>query len=185
MLQLNKTKKLLLIVSALTIAVLVLYIVFFLQIREKNKNISLLKNEADLVIQKEGRLRSIQQLISDTKDEREKLSTYFVGKDGAVEFIEKIESLEADTGAVIDITSVSVDDIGDVVNEDAELLRLLFKAEGSWQSIYQLLSLIESLPFNVSVTQANLEGQFVLGEEDEIIDTLWSGNFAIVVAKLK
>lgn len=182
-------KKLLIIMAVANLVVLVAYSAFFLHIRAKNKAISTFSNEVDLVVQKEIRLRSIQSLIKDTEADRAQLENYFVGgEDAVVGFIETIEELAVLTETALEITSVSVDNIGDDGSSIGELLRLNVRAEGQWKNVFHLFSLIELLPLKVTITRASFEGFFVEGAEGaegaEPSAQSWEGTFGLTVVKL-
>jgi len=181
----HNIKRLFVIMSISTLIVFLVYSFFFLHIRAKNRTLSVFINEVDLILQKETRLRSIQTLIKDIKLDMVQLDTYFVRQD-AVDFIETIEELAAFSGTELEITSVSIDDIKDTESTVGELLRLNLEAAGVWQDIFHLLTLIESLPFKVTVTQANLEHVFTRQQEDEETPlSSWKGSFGVTAVKLK
>jgi len=184
--QKNNVKQLLFIIAIATAIAAVAYVAFFLYIRAKNKNISTLTNEVELIVQKEIRLRSIERLINDTKEERAALDTYFVGADAVVAFIETIEALGRETETAIEIASVSVDNIGESEEEIAELLRLSLKTEGTWQNFFHLLLLVEALPLNIVVTQTNINTvSLQQSEDEEIAEKRWEGTLSVVVVKRK
>ena len=184
MLKEQNIKRILLIMGTSTLLALFVYAGFFLHIGVKNRAISLVVNEVDLIIQKEIRLRSIQNFIRDTQADRIQLNKYFVGKDAVVDFIETIEDLSALSGTTMEITSVSVDAI-ESGSLAGELLRLNFKVFGVWRDVFYLLTLIESLPLEVTITQANFKQVSTQKEDTKEPEQPWSGTFGLTVVKLK
>jgi hypothetical protein len=178
------TKKLLIFYAIIIIAALVFYTILFISIREKTIAVSLLSNEIDVVMQREAKLSSIKALVKDTDTERRMLNLYIVGSDEEIGLIEMIEALGNDTGAAIEIISVGIEPLlsNSIESDTAELLRLNFTASGSWKSVFHMLALIESIPFNVTVTQVNLERE---ADHDKNKSNSWTGSFSIAVVKHK
>ena len=177
-------KRILLIMGISTLLALFVYVGFFFHIRVKNRETSVAINEVDLIVQKEIRLRSIQNFIKDTEVERTQLNEYFVGKDAVVDFIEIIEDLSALSGTIMEITSVSVDDI-EGGSSAGELLRLNFEIFGVWRDAFHLLTLVESLPLEVTITQASFKQVSVQREDTKEPERSWKGTFGLTVVKLK
>ena len=180
----SKTKQILMGTIVLVIAVFVLYIMLFLNLKEKNNNISVLTNEVDTVLQKEIKLRSVKYLIKDTEDERADLDSHFVIDDEVINFIEIIENLGMDSGAKIEVTNVSVSstnkEAADQINI-SELLYLDFKIEGRFAQMFHFLSILEKLPFKIDILRVNF-GR--IPNEDGKIKS-WNGFFSITAVKLK
>lgn len=180
----SKTKQIFLATIILVIVVSVAYIILLLKLKEKNNNVFALTNEVDVVLQKEIKLRSVKSLIKDTAKEREELDSRFVADDNIVNFIEIIEDLGADSGAEVEIISVSVSDINkEITNKSdiGEFLNLDFKIEGRFAQVFHFLSMLEKLPFNIDILRANLEK---ISNETKNADS-WNGFFSIAVVKLK
>ena len=65
--QFKKTKQIFALVTVLLVVSIVMYVIFFINIKEKNKNISSIVSEIDLVVKKEVRLKSVKNLIKETE----------------------------------------------------------------------------------------------------------------------
>lgn len=177
------TKQILAFIIILTTASIVFYILFFNTIKNKNKEISLILNVTDTAIQREIKLKSVDEIIKDTEYERKKLDTYFVADDSIVDFIEDIEELGRYVGIDIEIASVNIDN--DLKTEDAisEILNLNIETKGKWEDIFYFLSLIEKMPFKIDIEKADL---YIVYEDDKKnVSTIWKGFFNINVIKLK
>lgn len=181
-----KTTRLLAFAFLLALAAVAAHIAFFVFIAETNRSTSALANDVDLITQKESKLRSIQSTIKDTAADREHLSSFLVPAEGIVPFIEAIEAFGVMTGAAIDVESVSVGAIDPSTAADAdealaELVRLSFTADGTWQEVVHTLALVETLPYRVTLTRATLRA----GNTPEEGPTSWSGAFTITAVKKK
>jgi len=150
------------------------YTTLFIVIKNKNNQISILQNRVDIEVRKDQRLHSIKQLTSDLVEEFSKVDEHFVYADGVVRFLEDLEDLGRKAGA-----SVSVNSVG--VNENAgsglpyEPLQIEFAARGSWRSVVQLISLLETFPLGITVSRMHLEKNL----------NSWQLNTSFSVLKLK
>jgi Tfp pilus assembly protein PilO len=119
----------------------------------------------------EDRLRAVKNVLTQTKDDRERLSGHLVEQGGIVSFIERVEALGKTAGV-----SVTVDEISLEPFEGAPTLEHLvvrFHASGSWQQVSHLLELVESLPLPIRFSEVRFETS---GGNTPV----WRGTFAIV-----
>ncbi|MDP6387963.1 MAG: type 4a pilus biogenesis protein PilO [Candidatus Pacebacteria bacterium] len=184
----SKTKQTLLTSLVLVIVVSVAYIMLFLNIKEKNNNISVLQNEVDSTLQREIKLRSVKNLINDTQKEREKLNLYFIADDKIVNFIEDIEEVGAYSGVSVKVTSVSIDEsTSGNLNKDkiSELLNLDFNIEGRFDELFYFLSMIEKLPFKIDIHRVNFEKVSNNIRAQNRSTEPWKGFLSIKAVKLK
>lgn len=184
----SKTKQVLLTAIVLVIVASVAYIIFFINIKEKNNNVSALTNEVDSVLQKEIKLRSVKYLIKDIQDDIVKLDSHFVADDEIINFIEMIEDLGVESGAKVEVTNVSIDVVDEKVvdkNKIDESLNLDFKIEGRFVEMFHFLSMFEKLPFKINILRTNFEK--TPDDKMQFDETLepWNGFFSITVVKLK
>jgi len=165
------------IISILVVFVFIaLYGGLFIIIKNKNNEISLLQNQVDIAIRKDERLYSMKQLVVDLGTELDQIDTYFVSQDGVVDFLENLEALGSIAGVPVDVNSVSVEK----QDNDAlsyESLQVEFVARGSWSSIVQLISLLETYPLGITVKKMQLE---------QLTDSnSWLARVSFTVLKLK
>jgi len=181
----TKTKQIFETVMVMTIIALIAYIVLFIQIKEKNEIVSALTNEAESIVQKETKLRSVKNLVRDIERERNIIDSYFITDDNIVDFIEIIENLGKKNGLSIEITSVKVDNIDSDIEKKikmGELLRVNFKTKGHFSELFQLLSVLENLPFKIDLLNIDFSKSAGVLNRDKNIN-LWSGFFSITVIK--
>jgi hypothetical protein len=103
----------------------------------------------------EDQSKHIAEVIADTETERTDLDNYFIGSDGVVGFISTVENLSDDSGATVDVTGV--DQVNKPNDPEFEYLHLELTAAGSWQSVYHLSQLVESLPYVLWLDRVSLE----------------------------
>ena len=182
--KLKTTKQIFALMVVLTIAAVFFYVLFFNNIKEKNKTISLITNDVDIAVQRDIKLRSVKDLIKDTQESRSELDTYFVIDDKIVDFIEDVERIGRYTGADVEVISVNVDDNRNAENDISELLKLNFEVKGEWREVFQFLVLIEKMPFKIDISTVSLR---VVHSDDikEDSSRMWKGYFSISTIKLK
>jgi len=165
-------------IALVTLSAGAAYTGLFIYIKNTNEEIAELSNAIDQQIQVEERLRSIENIMTDTVLGRATLDGYFVGQDDIVQFIETVEALSELTGEDVTIVSVDVDE-GDSVSA-YQFLRLRLTTKGVWEETVHFLALLEALPNYVIVDRGNLKLR--LGDEGA---EEWEGSFDIRIAMLK
>lgn len=173
----RKSKELLLIAVLLNIAAIGWYGFLFAEIKAKNEHVSELMNQIEAEAGKESTLNSEKALVAETASLREKLASYFVGKDGAVSFFEFLETTGNDVGVHVAIKSPSVSDLAEL--PQAEELRLLLTVEGPWPAVVRFLGLLESLPYEASM------GEVVVSKEESLSKGAWQASLSLKVLKEK
>jgi hypothetical protein len=148
-------RSLLIVLSVLIIAMAGAYYYFFSNLRAMGETISTLSNETDTLLSQEGNLDSLRAVFSDTTNDRQKINSYFVQRDGAIDFITTIENLAAFAHLSHETQSVETKE-ENPPSANRELLHLTFHTTGSWQNTFYFLSLLESLPFNINISHIDL-----------------------------
>jgi hypothetical protein len=100
--------------------------------------------------------QGLSQIYQSTVDARARLHTLFIPTDAAVQIIEALEGIGAKTGAAVELSAISADNLdaaeaGTIGKIDAHIT-----ANGSWASVMRSLKLVEDLPYPVSVSNVTL-----------------------------
>lgn len=172
----RKNKELLVIVLLLNLAAVGWYGFLFREIKMKNEVSSNLVNDIDARVAEENMQSSIKALAAETTVLREKLTGYSVAREGAVSFIELLETAGKNTGASVSIESVSTANVPD--STALETLRLTLNATGSWRAVIRFLGLLEFLPYEARIEQVVVSKPPQGGEP-------WRINLALYVLKEK
>lgn len=168
----------------------------FLMMKISQGNTSLLLSQLETDIKTNDTLQSIETILADAKGDIEKLESYFVNRDGIVDFIETIESYGRTSGVKTSIDFVGVEggirqnNTGDV----KETLRLKLSTEGTWTATVHFLSLVEHMPFRVNMERVSI--LYFPTSESSLSFTppkgvslpknrVWKGNVELTVLKLK
>lgn len=147
---------------------------------KKESALGVLETELMQVRAEENSAASMQHLLVDTREERQKLDSYFIAEDDVVSFIESVEGLADTVGVAISVNSVGVEETTDA--ERFEYVRVNAAAEGSFKNLYWLLSLIEHMPMKLEVRQVYLEER---PAEDGKGSAGWKLTFTIRALKIK
>lgn len=174
------TKRLLYFIAGLNILVLLLCLSLFLLNKKKNDSITQIIDEIQEEYVKIEEAGAIKDLLKDTKEDRERINTYFVSKDGVVDFIERIENL----GDYADISLVlnSVD----ISSGESPTLSMSVSAVGDWEDVLYFLALVESMPVNMSINSARLTKAATLEtgakkRKGAKANKAWNGSFSFRV----
>lgn len=145
----NKNKsKLIITLSAITTIVLIFFYVWlFFYIKSLNEKSSILRGDIAVSNGEKTQVLSTKSALVSTEEERVKLSDYFINQNQVVYLIERLESLGKTSGTSLNLTSIDTD------KKQKNLLRFSLKINGSFENIYYLLSLLESLPYEMNITR--------------------------------
>jgi len=142
----NKTTKYLLSVSLVGLLVTgALYIWLFLDVKEKNEQVSAISSDLEFEVKQEARLNDLEELLINIGEERDVVTSYFMNEGGIVDFIQGVESLASGAGVTIDINRVAIDEL-DKSSGASSTLDIEFELTGSWRRIYHMISLLELAP---------------------------------------
>jgi hypothetical protein len=131
-----------------------LYGIFFSYIGDKNREFSAATFLIESAEENELKLRSLKTTINETKEQREQLDTYFIREDAVVDFIETVEELGRVTGTELSVSSVELEPS---TEEYPSTLRISVDTRGTWKNQYQLLLLLETLPYHINLTGVRLQ----------------------------
>lgn len=85
------------------------------------------------------------------------LSRYFIAPDGALGFVEYIESVAVSSGLSYKINLFDAEQNADLAKQDRELLKTSLTTTGSLKNTRDFISLIETLPYNVRINKIDLK----------------------------
>ena len=185
----SKTLKIIIFLLTLDLIVFGSCFYLFMSINNMDKEVSLRLNQIESEVKKDESLRSIKNLMNDTKEERERINRLFIQPNGTVDFIETVELLGRTSGVKIEVESVGVSALKNkTASSTTELFNLSFKTEGSWKDTMHLLSLLDNMSYQISFENVNLSkisGKSDLEENKKENESYWNGNFNFTVLKIK
>lgn len=174
---LSQTKQLLIVLVVLNIVAVMFYSSLFVWLRRTTLETTELAEDLRRQTEREVRLRSVGQLVTDTASERAIISGYFVTEDQIVDIITLLELLGEDA-QVDELEILSVTKNPDITS-NASSLSLKVQVSGSWRALYYLLSLIEIVPRTVFVDAVSLSYQPPTGENESQTAAFWRGTITV------
>lgn len=146
------------------------YVAFYLFLNKEIAQTADNEGRILLLQAKDAEINTQKKLIDETKEKREALEQYFVSDNDIPLFLERIENFDAITNTVTLIQSVGVnnpvekpapkknDNAKDEVSDQPKAsslpkptLVISLESEGTFAAVYQLLQLIESMPYEIRV----------------------------------
>jgi len=169
------------IVLILSLNILAVAIWFFVYIQITENSTAIVINKKNLTFIEQELINNIalKSIILDdkTKEDREKINSFFVKSDEeTVDFLENVEALANSLNLEINIVSVNVLDI----DENNQILDLNLKITGSFNSVYDFISLIDSLPYELSLDKFNMNSSVNVNEAG-VENFEWSGNLSLAL----
>lgn len=119
-------------------------------------------------IRREG-IRSLERSIKDIQSEKNLLETHFAESSNVVPFLDTLESLARQAGAVAEVTSV------DIVKDKSEL-SVAIHVSGGFGSVFKFTQLVENAPYEIVIDSFDLEKEISTGE---VGGGAWDGFFTL------
>lgn len=181
----NKTKKYLIITTTIFVLVLISVIVFLYLINIEKEKTKELANELSIANKED--VVALKRAIRNYELNASMVESLIVDKDDVFVFINDIEKIAKDGGAVISVQSI---DLFDVLN-NGELIRytgqdnperaygkfvMNIRVDGSWESVTKFLLKMESIPKHSVIEALRLVSVFDSNKKT----STWSGNFNII-----
>ncbi|OHA32616.1 MAG: hypothetical protein A3A22_00385 [Candidatus Taylorbacteria bacterium RIFCSPLOWO2_01_FULL_45_34b] len=179
MVRLTKTFRLLVILLLLNGALLSGYIFSLYKLKVLYREVAEARSELLFKSDKDTSLQYLKNVLHETEGERALLDSYFVGKDGIIDFIKKVEELGRGNNLGVDTQSVAV-----VPGVEPflyrETLQIGFETLGSWEDTIHFLNLLEALPYRVTLLRVSL-----VHEATEKGKSEWRATLKLSALKLK
>ena len=163
----KKTKKLLALVILINVVLLVAYTGAFVFVKSQGSKSAKTYLELLSEKQKQENIDTVRITVKNTTAERAKLKDYFVTQTEVILFIDKVESLGAESN-----TNITLNDLKEI---DEGKLVFSITATGAFDSLMHLLALIENIPYNIEIKQVSFRKVSVSEEKKDIV---WEGSFS-------
>jgi len=126
------------------------------QINAKGEHIVELTEQSAQNSQAQEEMKNLESSLNVIEPQAQKINSYLIAPDGEVDFINQVESLAQADKLKIVINSVAIKNSPDLTDEGMEYLTLRITVDGSWNGSYRFLSELLNLPYQISLTQADL-----------------------------
>jgi hypothetical protein len=181
-----KTNHISLLILAITVTIFVasIYGYLYYKITISGQKIS----EAQYVIESaklaKEREKSFLDRYTSTASKWASLQDFFVHSDKVVDFIEVIESLSSQSKSTVTISSIDADNLDNAAVGKEGLIRVKINAKGSWVSVMRALSLVEVLPYKMSINNVRLNVINNDSGNTKDAQKTWELNFDLQVAMI-
>jgi hypothetical protein len=113
---------------------------------------------------------NLQRFVEAYPTELTSLDSHFIKNPNVVPFLDLVESLGPKVGASTEVTQVDI-------SKDGTSLTVGISADGSFESLYKFLKLLENSPFQLEVIAMNMQGNVTGG--DNLTPNVWAGTFKV------
>ncbi len=179
----SDTKSLLIGLLVLNGVFLAVWVFLFLGTKAKNENASSIINTIEQKSRDQQLDSSIQKILAETNSQRDEISSYKIGKDSVVQFLQSIEDMGSSTQ-----TRVHVNTVNQVENPDPgkgtlpPTLHLTISVDGSWSGVFAVLKALENLPNSSNINTVTLTHKDnIAAPEKGSAQATWQGNFDLFV----
>lgn len=159
----NKTTRLVTTSSVLCVLAIGAFLFLFFFIRIEVDHLETLSEDVRLAEDQQDKLESLRQTVARITKDRERLDSYFLAEQDIPNFLEVIEDLGTQTNTTVTLTSVEESKwrLPNASEKDEQAvyktLVLTITAEGAWDGVFQMVSLLETFPAPVIVHQASFD----------------------------
>jgi hypothetical protein len=170
-----------------TIFVEILLCIFFyfafLDIKNKNYNISVLTGTLSAQMKKQEYMYSMDKIIKNTDSDLVRVNDLIIQKGADVDFIENIEAMAKSNDLSIKIDSLNVEQDPSLRSGDLTILKAKTTVSGLWSGIYAFLLQIESSTFKIKIDKLALVEN--VDEENPRGGHHWQAVFEMSISKYK
>lgn len=122
------------------------------------------------------------KLYETTKEQRDRLSSYFAPSENAVTVIQAIESINDLSGASVEFSSIKANSPADAKGKIGQVTASV-KVNGQWKNVMRAVELFETLPYQKNIRNFSLNGMEVgeIGKRSY----RWESTFDISIATVQ
>ncbi len=117
-----------------------------------------LTKQVKLMEDKKKHDMDITKASSKLSEEQDIINSYIVPKDKIVDFIEVVEKIGNETSTKLELSSIATAEIvkGKKIEDNFTTLKARIDVVGTWANVMRAFTLIENLPFSLSVSNIKL-----------------------------
>ena len=165
----NTQNKIILVIFILIdIFVIGLYCYLFQDLKAKNQSFSIIASEIQDEARQREELLTLKNIMKSIQEDRTRLNSYFITSDEIAVFLDSLEAMGKKVGTESEVTSIIL------AGEEKNVLEVSVKATGPFEDVFELLLLLEHVPYELDFQKISFGKIKVLGLEDVWI---WEGNF--------
>jgi Tfp pilus assembly protein PilO len=150
----SQTKKIIIALIVIDMGMCIGAWFFYGAIIEKNRLISQSQSDIQLQNQIISHSSSLESVLKNTEISRAQVENAILPKDGVVPFVDFVENTAKQNGLTVNVTLDNQPDSQSQINTSYLLMTLDLK--GSWKDLQTFISLIETMPYALSITDLQL-----------------------------
>jgi hypothetical protein len=100
--------------------------------------------------------QNLQKIYKQTVVDRAKLDTYIITEDKVVNFIESLENIGKMTNTKVALSSIDSEEMKDLAKGTSGHIKAKVDIKGSWSNVMTSLSMLENLPFSITLDNSKL-----------------------------
>lgn len=162
--QYSRTTRILVVALLVFLGVLALYGGLHYMIVRHQAELVALHNHVGVVSQTQESIRSMQTLVEETTAQRNELNGYLLAVDDPAPFLELVEAIGTDAQVELTISNV-VEELGEKTVQPGKAtlgppsvhVSVSLEASGTWSELYAFITLLETMPYAVTIAQVALE----------------------------
>ncbi len=147
---LKRTYILFFIILGSAVASVLVFSFVFRVIKHKNEHSSAIMESIDIKTNKKDSIILLRKTITDTQLQSQVLSSYIVRNNSVDTFIGWLENEGSTSHVPISVKSVELS------KTNKNILTVVFTGQGDFSNIYQLISLLENAPYQLSIKRVFL-----------------------------
>ncbi len=171
------------------IIICIFFIFIFEDIKNKNENISVIKNNILVQTEKQKYTANMLKMIKNTDSNIAKVNSSIIQKEDDIKFIENIEGIARKNGVKIEINTLSFRDDPILTSNNLTMFIVKSTISGNWLGIYSFIYELESLPLKIKIDKLSLfssiEQMADVRLKPGALIKSWQGTFELSVLKYK
>lgn len=122
---------------------------------------SVLKEEIESKQIKIRRIQNLSKSAEKTNADREKMVSYFVESNKAIDFVSELEGVASNLGLQYSTNVIENVEMESLSQHNKQLLRINMTLSGGWRTILTYLLYIESLPYALNIEKLEMASEGV------------------------
>lgn len=117
---------------------------------------SLALKDAETYNENKKNEQSLQKIYNQSIADRAKINSYIVTEDKIIDFIESIENIGKITNTTVSLSAINSKEMDELSKGASGHIQAKVEIIGSWTGVMTALSLLENLPFSLSLQNSHL-----------------------------
>ncbi len=125
---------------------------------------SLALKDAETYNENKKNEQNLQKIYNQSIADRAKISSYVVSEDKIIDFIESIENIGKITNTTVSLSAIDSKAMDELAKGASGHIKAKVTVTGSWTGVMTALSLLENLPFSLSLENSRVFKDSELGK---------------------